>query len=101
LTKEVDEDGYPLGDPADPLTGAQICVEKRQVAGSRYPSYRLRLGRVAAPYDEMIARMDPEEVAALAPLEQVVHLPTEEEEWRLLEHVIDTETIGKIRNSVG
>lgn len=101
LTKEVDEDGNPLGNPADPVNGAQICVENRQVAGSRYPSYRLRMGRVPAPYDEMIARMDLEEVAALTPLEQVVHLPSEEEEWRLLENVIDAETIGKIRNSVG
>jgi hypothetical protein len=101
LPNEVDEDGNPLGNPADPVNGAQICVEKRQVTASRYPSYRLRMGRVAAPYDEMIARMAPEEVAALTPLEKVVHLPSEEEEWRLLENVIDTETIGKIRNSLG
>lgn len=100
LTNEVDEDGNPIGNPADPKIGAQICVEKRQVAGSRYPSYRLRMGRVAAPYDEMIARMDPLEVAALAPLEQVLRLPTEEEEWQLLENVIDAETIRKIRDSI-
>lgn len=100
LTNEIDEDGNPLGDPADPVNGAQICVEKRQVAGSRYPSYRLRMGRVAAPYDEMLARMDPEEVAALTPLEQVVHLPSQEEEWKLLENVIDAETIRKIRDSI-
>jgi hypothetical protein len=100
LTNEVDEDGNPLGDPADTLTGAQICVEKRQVAGSRYPSYRLRMGRVAAPYEEMVARMAPEEVAALTPLEQVVHLPSEEEEWQLLQNVIDLETIKMIRNAI-
>ena len=100
LTKEVDEDGNPLGDPADPSTGAQICVEKRQVAGSRYPSYRLRMGRVAAPYEEMVARMAPEEVAALTPLEQVIHLPSEEEEWQLLQNVIDLETIKMIRNAI-
>lgn len=100
LANEVDEDGNPIGIPADPQMGAQICVEKLQVAGSRYPSYRLRMGRVAAPYDEMIARMDPLEVAALAPLEQVLHLPTEEEEWQLLENVIDAETIRMIRNSI-
>jgi hypothetical protein len=100
LTNEVDEDGNPLGDPADRLAGAQICVEKRQVAGSRYPSYRLRMGRVAAPYEDMVARMAPEEVAALTPLEQVVHLPSEEEEWQLLENVIDLETIKMIRNAI-
>jgi hypothetical protein len=101
LPEEVDEDGNPLGDPADPVKGAQICVEKRQVAGSRYPSYRLRRGRVAAPYDEMLARMDPQEAAALTPLERVVHLPDEEEEWQILANVIDADTLSEIRNSIG
>ena len=101
LSKEVDEDGNPLGNPADPLIGAQICVEKSQVAGSRYPSFRLRMGRVAAPYDEMLAKMNPEEVAALTPLEDVVHVPDMEEEWKYLENVIDVETVAQIRNDVG
>lgn len=101
LSKEVDENGDPLGNPADPLTGAQICVEKRQTAESRYPSYTLRMGRVPAPIDGMLAKMVPEETAALSPLEQVVHLPGEEEEWSLLGNVIDADTIDRIRNSVG
>ena len=49
----------------------------------------------------MLAKMDPEEVAALVPLEQVIHLPSEEEEWKLLEKAIDADTVGKIRNSIG
>jgi hypothetical protein len=49
----------------------------------------------------MLAKMDPEEMAALCPLEQVVYLPGEEQEWILLENVIDADTIDKIRNSVG
>lgn len=100
LTKEVDEDGNPLGNPADPRTGAQICVEKRQNPGARYPSYTLRMGRVPAPVDDIIAKMDPSEVAAIKPLEQVVHLPSEAEEWQLLERVIDAATVETIRNSV-
>lgn len=101
LPDEVDEDGNLLGDPSDPEQGVQICVEKSQSAGSRYPSYRLRRGRVAAPYQDMRAMMEPAELAALAPLEQVLHIPSEEEEWQLLENVIDAETVRKIRNSMG
>jgi hypothetical protein len=100
LPQEIDEDGNLIGNPIDPVAGAQICVEKRQATGAQYPSYTVRMGRVPAPIDEMIARMEPEEVAALTPLEQVVHLPTEAEEWQLLEHVVDSDTIRKIRDSV-
>ncbi len=49
---------------------------------------------------DMLAKMDPDEVAAIAPLEEVVYLPPEEEEWSLLENVIDPETIRVIRASV-
>ena len=49
----------------------------------------------------MLAKMDAEEVDALVPLEQVVHLPSEKEEWDLLTKVIDADTISKIRSSVG
>ena len=101
MTKEVDEDGNLIGNPAHPTLGAQICVEKRQTPGTRYPSYSLRLGRVAAPINEMLAKMDPEEVSTLIPLEQVVHLPSVEDEWKLLENVIDADTVSKIRKSLG
>jgi hypothetical protein len=101
LTQEKDEDGNLLINPADPKSGAQICIEKRQVQGSRFANYSVKRGRVPAPVNEMIAEMDPEEVAALVPLEQVVHLPTNEEEWCLLTKVIDADTVGRIRNSAG
>lgn len=100
MTREVDEDGNPAVNPVDAETGVQISVEKRQSNGGRYPSYTLRPGRIAVPIRDMLAKMDPVEVSALAPLEQVVHLPTEEEEWELLANVIDPETIGEIRASV-
>ena len=100
LTQERDEDGNLPGNPANPSLGAQICVEKKQSSGTRYASYSLRMGRVPAPISEMFAKMDDEEGAALTPLEQVVHLPDEEEEWKLLENVIPAETIGKIRDSL-
>lgn len=101
LTQEVDEDGNLLGDPSHPIHGAQVCVEKRVTPGARYASYTLKRGRVVAPIQEMLAKMDPAEVAVLTPLEQVIHIPSEEEEWKLLENIIDAATIEKIRNSVG
>lgn len=101
LTQEMDEDGNLLINPADPKSGVQVCVEKRQTQGSRYANYIVKRGRIPVPINEMIAKMDPEEVAALVPLERVVYLPTEEEEWKLLEKVIDAETISTIRSSIG
>ena len=100
LSKEVDEDGKLLGEPADPIKGVQICVEKRQTAGSRYPSYTVKRGRVTVPIQDMLGKMDMAEVAALTPLEKVIHLPSEEEEWKLLENVIPADTISEIRSSI-
>ena len=65
LTQEKDEDGNLIGNPADPESGAQISIEKTQVPGARYPTYRLNKGRIPAPVTEMLGKMDPEELAAL------------------------------------
>lgn len=97
LTQERDEHGKLVANPVDPAEGVQICIDKTQTAGSRYPSYSLRVGRVPAPIGDFLARMEPDELAALQPLEQTVYLPDEEEEWKLLERVIDPETVARIR----
>lgn len=101
MSKELDEDGNLIGNPADSIRGAQICVERRQTPGSPYPSYSLKRGRVPVPLKELIAKMDEDERSALTPLEEVVYQPTEEEEWKLLENVIDPETVREIRQSIG
>ena len=62
---------------------------------------KLKRGRVVATIQKILAKMDPVEVSALTPLEQVIHVPSEEEEWQLLENLIDAATIEKIRTSVG
>jgi len=100
LTQEKDENDQFVGNPADPDIGMQISVEKRQNPGSRYPGYTLRRGRIPVPMSEMLEKMDAEEAAALTPLEELIHLPDEEEEWTLLGNVIDAETVRKIRDSV-
>lgn len=100
LTQEVDEDGNLVANPGDADAGTQICVDKKQSPGSRYPTYSLRIGRVTAPIGDMLGKMDPDQMSAIVPLEQVVHLPNEDEEWGLLEKVIDPETVHEIRSSV-
>jgi len=98
-TQELDEDGRLVAKAAHPTEGVQLCIEKSQPSGSRYPSYALRVGRTPAPVDQFLARMDPEECAALTPLENVVYLPSADEEWSILEKVIDPETVAEIRGA--
>jgi hypothetical protein len=100
LSKELDEDGKLIGDPTDPELGVQICVTKTQAPGSKYATYRLKRGRIPAPVDQILAGMDKEELDLLTPLENVVRILTEEEEWQALEQVIDSETVRKIRESI-
>jgi hypothetical protein len=42
--------------------------------------------------------MEPAELEILRPLEEVVHVPTQEEEWKLLEHVMPPELVARIRS---
>jgi len=95
--QERDEHGSLVANPVDAEAGLQFGIEKTLSQGSRYPNYTLKIGRVPAPMSELLAKMDPLEIAALAPLEDIVHLPSEEEEWKLLEKVIDPATVSKIR----
>jgi len=99
LALEKDEEGDRIGNPAHPETGTQISVEKSHNPGTRYPRYTLKRGRVVVPINDLIARMEPEEIDALAPLESLIHTPTEDEEWQLLGNVLDEETCLKIREA--
>lgn len=99
LSAEVDEDGVRLGDPADPNHGVQICITRKQVAEAKYSSYTVKRGRIPAPLGEMLTALDEEEHNVLTSLEDVVHVPTEEDEWKLLENVIDPATVLRIRES--
>ena len=87
------------GNAVDPEKGFQICVEKVQNTGSRYPGYTLSIDKTSTPADDLIEIMDPDEVEAIIPLDSVVNIPSEEEEWKLLENVVDADTIGEIRSS--
>ncbi len=97
LTQERDEENNLLADVIDPAEGRLISIEKTQPKGSKYPSYTLRRGRQPAPVKELLAKMDPEEVDALCPLENVVRELSEEEQWQCLGKVIAPENVALIR----
>jgi hypothetical protein len=97
LAQQKDESGRLLATPAHPLAGAYLVVEKSQVRGARYPSYRIQIGSRAPSADEVIAQMSKEETAALVPLEETIRRLTPEEEWQCLEKVIAPENVALIR----
>ena len=100
LTREYDEGGNLVTDAVHPKSGVLVCVEKTKSQSAKYPNYKLRLGRQPAPVDNLLAKMDPEEVAALCPLENVVRELSSEEEWQCLAKVIAPETVALIRASL-
>ncbi|MGB6220092.1 hypothetical protein [Haloferula sp.] len=99
LTQERDENGNLVTDPIDQDLGRQIGVERTQPAGTRFPSYALRMGRTPVPMPKYIDRMDPSEIEALVPIEDVVHSVSVDEEWGLLENVIEPEIVKMIREA--
>lgn len=96
--QEKDENGRFIADPSDPETCPHLVVERVQPKGARYPSYSLRLGRSPSPIGDWLARMEPAELEVLRPLEEVVHIPTPDEEWQLLENVMPPELVARVRS---
>ena len=100
MTREHDEGGNLVTDAVHPKSGVLLCVDKTQSKSAKYPNYKLRLGRQPAPVDTLLAKMEPEELAALCPLENVVRELTAEEEWHCLAKVVAPETVALIRASL-
>lgn len=101
LTQEKDETGQAVANPVDFEQGVMIAVEKKQSPGAKYPSYNLRLGRQPAPMTEIIAKMQPEELAAICPLEHTIRLLTIEEQWECLAKVMSPDHVAAVRNDGG
>ncbi len=99
-SRVFDENGRLVTEAADEVNGVRICVEKTQPAMAKYPSYSLRVGRVAAPMASIREAMSPEELQVLTPLENVVEQISMEEQWACLEKVIAPETVAEIRASI-
>lgn len=101
LTQEKDETGQAVANPVDFENGVMVAVEKKQSPGAKYPSYNLRLGRQPAPMTDIIARMEPEELAAICPLENTIRLLTPEEQWKCLAKVMSPDHVAAIRKETG
>ena len=95
--REQDEHGKVRTDAIDPNAGCLVGIEKIQPKGAKFPTYNIRVGRNPSPVADHIAKLDPEELRALCPLENTIELLSEEEQWQWLERVIAPETVGKIR----
>lgn len=94
---ERDENGDLVENPVHSEAGFQVCVDKSQPKGTRFPSYTLRVGRVPVPMSQLLGKMETSEIERLCPLENVVHLPTEEEEWDLLAKAMNPAIVSRIR----
>lgn len=95
-----DEQREGIASPLDRVEGPRLHIERIQAKGIRYPKYKIRPGRVPAPMDEELARMNAEDLDVFHPLERVIHIPSAEEEWKLLEAVVPAYLIRRIRDSL-
>jgi hypothetical protein len=98
--ESLDDEVDTASDPLDPETGVQFAVEKLKAAGAQYPSYRLSVGRQPAPINQYLERLSEEELAAIRPLEEVIRVMDESEEWELLAKVIGPDYRDEIRATI-
>lgn len=89
-----------IASPLHRVEGPRIDIERIQAKGDKYPRYEIRPGRVPAPMDDELDRMNADDLDALRPLEEVIHIPNAEEEWILLESVLPEALIRRIRASL-
>ncbi len=89
-----------IASPLDRVEGPRLHIERIQPKGTRYPRYKVRPGRVPAPMDEELNRMNAEDLDVFRPLEHTIHIPGAKEEWKLLETVLPAGLIRRIRNSL-
>lgn len=74
------------GDITKPEKGKLVCIEKSvpEVGETKYASYSARIGKTDAPLQTYLDKLTDEEYDKLAPLEQVLRIPSEEEQKQYL-----------------
>lgn len=97
---EKDENGEPVNNAVHPHDGVLICVERSKPQNADYANYSVRIGRQRCPVDELLEKVNPADTKALCPLEQVIHDPSEEEQWTYLSAVLTPEMVTKIRANI-
>lgn len=100
MASDRDENGDLAHNILGDEDGVQICLEKVISKDSKYPRYILRAGRKPAHISELLAQLPESEIAALQPLEQVVRLMTEEEQWERLERLMPAAEVAAVRKTI-
>lgn len=100
LTKRIDETGELMSEPVHPERGVLISVTKTKPHGAQYPTYGLTVGRQPAPMSAILEKTDPTEFEAIRPLEEVVNLVSEEDEWEFLSQVLKPHHVDGLRASL-
>ena len=74
------------GDITAPEKGKLVCIEKSvpEVGETKYASYSARIGKTDAPLQTYLDKLTDGEYDKLAPLEQVLRIPSEEEQKQYL-----------------
>lgn len=74
------------GDITAPDKGKLVCIEKSvpEVGETKYASYSARIGKSEAPLQTYMDKLTDSEYDKLVPLEQVLHIPTEDEQKQYL-----------------
>lgn len=90
----------PVPDAVHPDTGVRICINKAKVKGNPRPIYTVGVGRQPSPILPLLNAMSPEERALLTPLENVVRILTDEQEWECLAKVMAPDTVNQIKAEI-
>lgn len=100
MASDCDENGDLAHDILGDEDGVQICIEKLISKESKFPRYILRAGRKPSRISELLAQLPEDEIAALQPLEQVVRIMTEEEQWERLERLMPAAEVAALRKDI-
>jgi len=82
------------GNVTDPHSGRLIKIDKS--AGTEYANYKIAFGKNPAPLEELLALLTDEEHDMICPLENVVHIPTEEEQRDALRRYLGVDLFSAI-----
>jgi hypothetical protein len=86
------------GDITEPEKGKLVCIEKSipETGDTKYASYTARIGKSDAPLSDLYEKLTDEEVDKLTILENVIRIPSEDEQKHYLRQYIGDSWYNKI-----
>ncbi|MEI6870677.1 MAG: hypothetical protein WCL08_00205 [Verrucomicrobiota bacterium] len=67
------------GDITNPAAGRLVKVERSKGDKSEFPSYSIGIGKSAAPLMPLVEKLTDAETGMIAPLEDIIYIPTQDE----------------------